>query len=113
MKSEIISNLISDIRGNIILPEDPGYEEARKVYNAMINKRPAMVVKCVDIADVIAAVRFAREHDLLLAVRGGGHNGAGLGTCDNGMVVDLSRMKGVRMNPDRCNFFHVNQNIRL
>jgi FAD/FMN-containing dehydrogenase len=102
MKSEIVSNLVSDIRGAVVFPEDPGYEEARKVYNAMIDKRPAMVVKCVDIADVIAAVRFAREHDLLLAVRGGGHNGAGLGTCDDGMVVDLSRMKGVRMNPDRC-----------
>jgi FAD/FMN-containing dehydrogenase len=84
MKSEIISNLVSDIRGNVILPADPGYEEARKVHNGMINKRPAMVVKCVDSADVIAAVRFAREHDLLLAVRGGGHNGGGLGTCDNG-----------------------------
>ena len=102
MKSEIISNLVSDIRGAVVFPEDPGYDEARKVYNAMIDRRPAMVVKCVDIADVIAAVRFARDHDLLLAVRGGGHNGAGLGTCDDGMVVDLSRMKGVRMNPDRC-----------
>jgi FAD/FMN-containing dehydrogenase len=101
MKSKIISNLVSDIRGDVVLPEDPGYEQARKVYNAMIDKRPAVVVKCVDIADVSAAVRFAYEHNLLLAVRRGGHNGGGLGMCDDGMVVDLSRMKGVRVNPER------------
>jgi FAD/FMN-containing dehydrogenase len=101
MKSKIISNLVSDIRGDVVLPEDPGYEQARKVYNAMIDKRPAVVVKCVDIADFSAAVRFAYEHNLLLAVRGGGHNGGGLGMCDDGMVVDLSRMKGVRVNPER------------
>ena len=102
MKSEIISKLNSDIRGSVILSEDPGYEEARKVYNAMIDKHPAIIVRCADVADVITAVRFAREHELLLAVRGGGHNGGGLGTCDNGLVVDLSRMKGVRVNPEKC-----------
>ena len=102
VKSEITSKLKSDIRGSVFLAEDPGYEEARKVYNAMIDKHPAIIVQCADVADVITAVRFAREHEFLLAVRGGGHNGGGLGTCDNGLVIDLSRMKGVRVNPEKC-----------
>ena len=65
----------------------------------MIDKQPALIARCVDVADVIAAVNFAREHELTLAVRGGGHNGAGLGTCDDGLVIDLSRMKGMRVDP--------------
>src|SRR6202040_1839690 len=80
---------------------DPGYEQARNVFNAMIDKRPAAVAKCVDVADVIAAVRFAREHNLTVAIRGGGHNGGGLGTVDGGLVIDLSPMKGVRVDPVR------------
>ena len=75
------------------------YESARKVYNGMIDKRPLLIARCVDVADVIAAVEFGRENDLLTAIRGGGHNGAGLGTCDGGLVIDLSRMKGIRVDP--------------
>jgi FAD/FMN-containing dehydrogenase len=89
----------ASLRGTLILPGDETYEAARKVYNGMINKRPALIVQCVDVADVMSAVNFAREHNLLLAVRGGGHNGPGLGTCDGGLVVDLGRMKGIRVDP--------------
>ncbi len=94
-----MTQFIASIRGGVIRPGDPGYDEARKVYNAMIDKRPALIARCVDAADVITAVNFAREQKLLLAVRGGGHNGPGLGTCDDGLVIDLSQMKGVRVDP--------------
>jgi FAD/FMN-containing dehydrogenase len=87
------------LRGELIGPSDAGYEQARKLYNGMIDKRPALIACCVDIADVIGAVNFAREHKLALAVRGGGHNGAGLASCDDGLVIDLSRMKGIRVDP--------------
>ncbi|HVS63807.1 MAG TPA: FAD-binding oxidoreductase [Thermoanaerobaculia bacterium] len=82
-----------------ISPDDPGYDDARRVWNGMIDRRPALVAGCRGVADVIASVRFAREHRLLLAVRGGGHNVAGFGTCDGGLVVDLSAMRGVRVDP--------------
>jgi FAD/FMN-containing dehydrogenase len=94
-----ISELAAAIRGSLIRPGDPDYDEARKVYNAMIDKRPALIARCTDAADVIAAVNFARENGLLVAVRGGGHNGPGLGTCDDGLVIDLSTLKGVRVDP--------------
>ncbi len=86
-------------RGPIIGPGDAGYDAARKVYNAMIDKRPRLIARCVDEADVLAAVRYGRENDLLTAIRGGGHNGGGLGTCDDGLVIDLSMMKGIRVDP--------------
>ena len=89
----------SSLRGNLIQQGDASYDDTRKVYNAMIDKRPAFIARCVDTADVIAAVNFGREHDLLIAVRGGGHNGAGLGSCDGGLVIDLSPMKGIRVDP--------------
>jgi FAD/FMN-containing dehydrogenase len=91
----------SSLRGNLIRPGEAGYDEVRKVYNAMIDKRPAFIARCVDAADVIAAVNFGREHNLLIAVRGGGHNGAGLGTCDGGLVIDLSLMKSIRVDSAR------------
>jgi FAD/FMN-containing dehydrogenase len=99
MKPEVISKLKAGLRGPVILPEDQDYNEARKVYNGMIDKHPSMIVKCADAADVRLAVAFARENDLLVAVRGGGHNGAGLATCDDGIVIDFSQMKGVRFDP--------------
>src|ERR1035437_10305837 len=89
----------SHLRGELIRPGDPSYEQARQVYNAMIDRRPAMIARCVDVADVISAVTFARQQQLTLAVRGGGHNSAGLGTCDGGLVIDLSPMKGIRVDP--------------
>src|SRR5829696_6530770 len=89
----------SALRGQLITPGSPEYEEARKGYNGMIDKRPAFIVRCADVDDVIAAVNFARDQQLLLAVRGGGHNGGGLGTCDDGLVIDLSGMRDVSVDP--------------
>ncbi len=94
-----VRNFKASLRGTLIHPGDASYEAARKVYNGMIDKRPALIAQCVDVADVISAVAFAREHGLLLAVRGGGHNGPGLGTCDGGLVIDLGRMKGIHVDP--------------
>jgi hypothetical protein len=99
VKASVIDEFVSQIRGEILLPKDPGYDEARKVYNGMIDKHPGIIVKCVDVADVIHAVNFGRENDLLVAVRGGGHNGGGLGVCDDGLVIDLSGIKFVRVDP--------------
>lgn len=93
LKSEVLNALAGQLRGELILPHDEKYNETRKIYNAMIDKRPGMFVMCVDVADVIYAVKFARANDLLVAVRGGGHNGGGLGLCDEGMVIDLSGIK--------------------
>lgn len=86
-------------RGELIGPQDDGYDAARLVYNRMIDRHPALIARCADVADVIRGVNFAREHGLPLAVRGGGHNGGGLGTCDDGLVLDLSRMRSVRVEP--------------
>jgi hypothetical protein len=98
INDSVIQNFSTQIRGEIIFPKDANYDEACKVYNGMIHKRPGMIVKCVDVADVIYAVNFGRENNLLVAVRGGGHNGGGLGLCDDGLVIDLSRIKFVRVN---------------
>ncbi len=90
------------LRGKLIQQGDADFDEARKVYNGMIDKRPLMIARCVDTADVILSVNFARENDVLLAVRGGGHNAAGLGVVDDGLVIDLSRMRGMRVDPLAC-----------
>ena len=87
------------LRGTYVDPSAPEYDEARALYNAMIDKRPAGIVRCADAADVIAAVRYAREHEMQVAVRSGGHNGAGLGSVDGGLVIDLSPMRGVIVDP--------------
>ena len=94
-----LQELRASLRGDLIRPGDPGYDNARAVWNGMIDKRPALIVRCVDADDVVRAVQFARSHDLLVAVRGGGHNVAGTAMCDDGLVVDLSRMKGLRVDP--------------
>ena len=88
------------LRGELIQPQDSNYNEARKLYNAMIDKRPAVIARPVDVGDVMECVKYARQSGLLLAVRGGGHNGPGLGSCDGGIVIDLSRMRGVRVDPE-------------
>jgi FAD/FMN-containing dehydrogenase len=93
------TQLQTAIRGQVIRPADASYESARRVYNAMIDKRPALIVRCADGADVMAAVAYGRTEGLLTAIRGGGHNGGGLGTCDDGLVIDLSMMKGIRVDP--------------
>jgi FAD/FMN-containing dehydrogenase len=86
-------------QGALTGPEDPGYDEARKVYNAMIDRRPALIASCAGPGDAAKVVSFAAGHELLLAVRGGSHNGAGLGTCDDGVVLDLSGLKGIEVDP--------------
>ncbi len=90
---------LSGFRGRLIGPDDADYEQARPVYNGMIDRRPALIVRPTDGDEVAAAVRFATAHGLAIAVRGGGHNGAGLGTCDDGVVIDLSELKGVEVDP--------------
>ncbi|MDR7555824.1 MAG: FAD-binding oxidoreductase [Armatimonadota bacterium] len=94
-----VSAFKAGLRGQLVQPADDGYDQARKVYNAMIDRFPALIVRCANVADVVRAVHFARDQGLPVAIRGGGHNGAGLGTCDDGLVIDLSRMKGIRVDP--------------
>jgi FAD/FMN-containing dehydrogenase len=93
------SNLTVTLPEGVITPSSSGYDEARKVYNGMIDRRPDFIVRCTTAAEVTAAVNFARQEGLTVAVRGGGHNGAGLGVCDHGLVIDLSLMKAVRVDP--------------
>jgi FAD/FMN-containing dehydrogenase len=94
-----IEELKRELRGEVLLHGDPNYDAARRVHNGMIDRHPRLIARCQDVADVIAAVKFARETTLTLAIRGGGHNAAGLGTVDDGLVIDLSPMKGIRVDP--------------
>jgi FAD/FMN-containing dehydrogenase len=100
-QADAVARLREALRGEYIDRRSAGYDEARAVYNAMIDKRPAAIVRCVDAADVIAAVRHGRDLGLTVAVRSGGHNGAGLGTVDDGLVIDLSAMSGVIVDPNK------------
>ena len=99
MPAQSLDQLKSAFRGDLFEPSHADYDSVRKVYNGMIDKRPRLIARCVDVADVIAAVNYGRENNLLTAIRGGAHNGAGLGTCDDGLVIDLSRMRGIRVDP--------------
>lgn len=99
MPGQTIEPLRNFFRGELIEPTDAAYDSARRVHNGMIDKRPKLIARCVDVANVMAAVRFGRENQMLTAVRGGGHNAGGLGICDDGLVVDLSQMKGIRVDP--------------
>src|SRR2546421_48130 len=94
-----INKLKASLRGRVIQRGDPDYDEARKVYNAMIDKKPRLIAQCTDVADVIACVNFARENKVLLAVRGGGHNAGGLGIADDAFVIDLAPIKYTRVDP--------------
>ncbi|HTK09800.1 MAG TPA: FAD-binding protein [Ktedonobacteraceae bacterium] len=95
-----LETLRASLRGELLQPTDEGYDAARKVYNAMIDRYPALIVQCVDEADVIAAVNFARRNNLLVSIRGGGHNAGGLGVCDHGLVIDLSRIRYTHVDPE-------------
>ena len=99
MSNVTTEQLREQVRGEVIAPEDAGYEDARRVYNAMIDRRPRVVVRPANAGDVVAAVNFARENGLDLAIRGGGHSVPGFGTVDDGVVIDLSGMRGVRVDP--------------
>ena len=93
-----IEQFQASFRGEVIQPADFTYEKARKIWNASIDKHPGIIARCAGIADVMAAVNFARENGLLVAVRGGGHNVSGRALCDDGIVIDLSGMKGIHVN---------------
>ncbi|CAB3686143.1 FAD-binding oxidoreductase [Trinickia soli] len=99
LASSAIETLKGAIRGQVLQSGEPGYDEARRIWNAAIDRRPGVIVRCAGVADVREAVRFAREHDLLLAVRGGGHNIAGSAVCVGGLMIDLTPMKSVRIDP--------------
>ena len=98
---------VEDFRGNLygetLLPGDDGYDGARRIWNAMVDKRPALIARCSGTADVINSVNFARENSLLISVRGGGHNFPGNSVCNDGLMIDLSRMTGVRVDPAAMN----------
>lgn len=100
LAEQSVHPLKEQLRGELIQPSDPNYDEVRQVYNGMIDRHPGLIARCADVADVVSAVNFARENDLLVSVRGGGHSGAGLGVCDEGLVIDLKPMRGVRVDPE-------------
>jgi len=97
----VLDKLRAQFRGELITPESSAYDPARHLWNGMIDKRPAAIARCGGVADVIASVQFAAENGVLLAIRGGGHNVAGLGMCDDGLVIDMTRMKGAYVEPRR------------
>ncbi len=99
LADDVIAGFTAQIRGQVVLPADPAYDEVRKIWNAMIDRRPGMIVRCAGVADVMQAVSLARQHKLLVAVRSGGHNIAGNAVCNDGLMIDLSQMKSVRIDP--------------
>jgi FAD/FMN-containing dehydrogenase len=101
LNAEALEALRAAVRGQVLVPGDQGYETTRKVWNKMIDRRPHVIARCTGTADVIAAVNFARQHSLVAAIHGGGHGVAGYATCDDGMMIDLSPMKGIRIDPER------------
>jgi FAD/FMN-containing dehydrogenase len=100
LKEADVQEFAATFRGELIRPQDDGYDAARAVFNAMIDRRPALIARCTGVADVTAAVNFARENELVVAVRGGGHSVPGYATCDGGIVIDLSPMKGIWVDPE-------------
>jgi FAD/FMN-containing dehydrogenase len=98
VQQEAVTRFKNQLRGTLIEPSEAGYEEARKVYNAMISRKPRLIAKCADVADVITAVDFGRQNGLRVSIRGGGHNAGGLGVCDDGLVIDLSLIKYVHVD---------------
>jgi FAD/FMN-containing dehydrogenase len=102
MKSDVVDAFKATLRGPVLQAGDPEYDAARAIWNAMIDRRPALIARCTGTADVLASVAFARDHGLPLAVRGGGHNIAGLALCDDGLVIDLTGMRDVHVDPEAC-----------
>ncbi|MEZ4621382.1 MAG: FAD-binding oxidoreductase, partial [Caldilineaceae bacterium] len=100
--AQAVADLQTAVRGPLVTADSPDYDEVRQIWNGMHNKRPALIVRCSGVADVIEAVNFARTHGLLTAVRGGGHNVAGTGSCEGGLMIDLSLMRGVRVDREKC-----------
>lgn len=99
LEDAAVPALKADFRGELLRPADPGYEGARRIWNGAIDRQPGLIARCTGVADVISAVRVARERDLLVAIRGGVHNVAGTAVCDGGLVIDLSPMKGMWVDP--------------
>src|SRR5215469_8039808 len=99
LSDSAVRSFRASVRGETLCPADDGYNTARTLPNAMIDRHPGVIAQCTGAADVIACVNFAREHHVLVSVRGGGHSVAGKSVCDGGLMIDLSRMKGIRVNP--------------
>jgi len=101
LKAEAIEELKTKFRGEILLPGEPGYDDARKIWNGMFDRKPTIIARCVGTSDVIQSVNFARDNKLLIAVKGGGHNSAGTAVCDDGIMIDLSLMRRVNVDPQK------------
>lgn len=99
LQEDTIRKFKESLRGELILENEPGYDDARSIWNAMIDRRPALIARCLGVADVVTAVNFAREHSIALSIKGGGHNIAGLAVCEEGLMLDMSRMRGVWVDP--------------
>ncbi len=99
LEEAAVQKFADSLRGRLLHPGDGGYDDARKVWNGMIDRRPALIARCAGPADVMASVRFARDHSLLVSVKGGGHNITGNAVCEGGLMIDLSAMKSVRVDP--------------
>src|ERR671918_1360724 len=101
LEDTIVEAFQASLRGALLHPGSEGYDDARTIHNGMIDRRPALIARCAGVADVLAGVRIAREHDLLVSVRGGGHGMPGFAVCDGGLMLDLARMKSVHVDPHR------------
>jgi len=102
----VVASLRASLAGEVLLPNDPSYDEVRKIHNAMIDRRPSLIVRCASTADVVVAVKFARANGIAVSVRGAGHNVAGISLADGAMLIDLSAMKGIRIDAE-------NQSVRV
>ena len=99
LQEDTIRKFKESFRGEVLLSDDTGYDDARSIWNAMIDRRPALIARCLGIADVVTCVKFARERGVILSIKGGGHNIAGLAVCEGGLMLDMSRMRGVWVDP--------------